>query len=602
MSKRRRIGIALLLVFFCIIWWRVIFYNQKTGFEEVAVEDSQTSFTASFDTVHYIVVANDDTALKNRLENEAASVHITIADAAGNTVGECNTDSINIHTNGFTSTESSQFSGLPVQLTAGQNYNLFYQAILSDGTKLDHLSFMMYGNSVSTNRESACIFALIALLILICLTDTSMSLKKYGVIWIAMVIMAMVMMPLLQSSDEMQAFGDAYGYSSNLLGKAAGDSDENVYIDESGLQNNGYLSYSVPLMRFWSDRHYGNERENTVVTSLYQMSGRKCSLITVPEILAVTAARAWKLPYQMILVSGWIMNAFLTGILMMFALKLLSEHEIAQKYLMFIAVVPAMLIAAMSYTGLGILISLCALYWTFCYRIVKADDISRKKYEIFAAVLLLLIISVQYAYCVLGIILYRAIADKKGKVAVTGAVLAETFLCMGYRQLQLLHVPAAVSLLSSSPAQYTGAILNTVFDRTDGIINELIAYHYYSHEEMVIVVYLTLTVIVMMHMAFTEECTNGVPLSHNLFDIGAVAAWMVGCLLLMSSGPITISEGMKYGIFAGMTGEMLIPFLFLPGVRLQGVLSGMTGGRMKLMRNLVIASSCIIIMIRMGKL
>ncbi len=50
MSIQKKIVISLLIVLLCLIWWRTVFYGQKSGFKEIAVADGQTSFTADFDT------------------------------------------------------------------------------------------------------------------------------------------------------------------------------------------------------------------------------------------------------------------------------------------------------------------------------------------------------------------------------------------------------------------------------------------------------------------------------------------------------------------------------------------------------------------------
>ena len=70
MSIQKKIVISLLILLICLLWWRTVFYGQKSGFKEIAVADGQTSFTADFDTISSIVVSNNDRKLMNRTEHE----------------------------------------------------------------------------------------------------------------------------------------------------------------------------------------------------------------------------------------------------------------------------------------------------------------------------------------------------------------------------------------------------------------------------------------------------------------------------------------------------------------------------------------------------
>ena len=597
MSRKRKIGIALLILFLCLMWWRVIFYDQKTGYEEMAIEDGQTSFTAAFDTVHYIVAANNDIALGE--STGMATIQIDILDDKGKIVAENISDGLDIHTNGYTSTESCNFSNMPIRLQKGSVYTIRYHASRTDGTKLTHLSFLLYGNEQNTNKASLAVYLAIAIVITAGLLCDKWKMGTYAILWLLLLLLTIGMMPQLQSQDEMTAFAGAYGTSNAVLHKEVADADGYVYIDESGIRNMGYLSYSVPLKRFWTDRNYGNDRTSGQVSSLFRMDQSSIHITDVPQVIAVTFARLLRLPYQMILLSGWLANGMICILLLLAALWILKNHPAEQYYIMLLAMMPAVLISAASYTGMGIGIALCALYWAVCRNIYE-KGMQRGK-VISALILLTAIVSLHYAYGVLVLLLIRALRqdqDKKAQIWVkltAGIAAAEMLIGCIIRQYQMRE--AAGSFLQSTPPEYLGALANTFLTRTDALINETAVYHYYTHDEMIIVVYLTLAA-VMAAKLHVEGAGNGIGVWKA--DRMAIGAWAAGLLLLLSCGAYVTDASQQYGIFRNLTGEQLIPFLFLPVIR-QKDGTGANEPNWKL-KNIVIVCTCMIMMIRMGKL
>lgn len=591
MSIKRKIVVTLLILFLCFIWWRVIFYNQKTGFKETAVEDGQTTFTAETDSVNYIVVAGGDIQLKKRLETDPAKIRIQIADEQGNKVAECITDGLNIHTNGYTSTENCTFSNLPVHLQQGQKYTFEYTAELADGTSISHLSFMLYGDTARTNRGSLLIFALITTALLIAFLTKRQQTGNYILIWVLLIAMTIVMMPVLQSDDETQAFAETYAMSNQLSGKKVCDPDGNVYIEESGIRNGGYLSYSVPLNRFWTDWNYGNVRNEGIVSSLYHISGTRVTVTMIPEILALTFARNMGMPYQAVMMSGWLINVILTGVLLLLSLKIAENNERLKRFLMILFLLPSTLIAACSYTGAGLLFLLCVLFYVICN---EYSENRTWKEALAALILLMIIISVQYAYCVLAVMLPDINSGKKKRNAMLVLPVAEAVFCFIMHQISMLQK------YDVSAGTYIGSVLNTVFSRTDGILREIVTYHYYANDEMVIVIYLTLAILLFMRFTVISE-RGQVTFDVKAVKSKAVVLWLAGVFLLMTYGQIAMEADHAYGVFDHFYGEALLPLLLLTGMQDQTQNDKADAIRAGMMKTVVICTVVISVM-RMGKL
>ena len=260
---------------------------------------------------------------------------------------------------------------------------------------------------------------------------------------------------------------------------------------------------------------------------------------------------------------------------------------------------PAVLISAASYTGMGIGIALCALYWAVCRNIYE-KGMQRGK-VISALILLTAIISLQYAYGVLALLLIRALRqDQERKTHIwvkltAGISVAEMFIGCIMRQYQLRE--SAGSFLQCTLPEYMGALVNTFLTRTDALINETVVYHYYTHDEMIIVVYLTLAAVIAAKL-YAEAAVSGTGV--RKVDRSAIGAWIAGLLLLLSGGAYVTDASQQYGVFMNLTGEQMIPFLFLP-VMLQKDRTGADEPNLKL-KNIVIICTCMIMMIRMGKL
>lgn len=589
---RKKYGLCILLiVFFFLIWWRAVFYNENAGFEEAAVTDGNTSFTAVFDTARYIVISNEDISVADRLNQEMATVTVKISDHSGNEIARCISEPVSIHTNGFTSSDNSHFTDLPVQLKKGEVYHLSYKASLADGSPLTHLSFMVYGDRLNSNKESLLVFGLMLLAILVSATATFLTNRRYIMIYLALMLSLVYMMPMLQSDDEMEAFGNAYGYSSQILGKSSFDDQGNVYIDESGLRNMGYLSYSVPLKRFWTDYRYGNDHDQPFLTGLYRIRRPNFNLIQVPEILAVTIARMTDLPYQFILLSGWLVNSLLTGGILAAALHRLKSQKMAGEYLSMMFLLPSVMIATMSYTGTGILIALCALYWSLCKTMKSESGGIFRKEVLKALFLLLLIISVQYAYCVLVVLLLNNISQNAHRWQILSGIAVET---VGFALLKQVQESSLIAFL--------GAVINTIFVRLAGWLKEMVAYHFYPSDGMVCVIYLALIVIVLLQVASESQSVSGGAALKCTVEAKSVIALLIGIVLLMTSEKMYSVQDEVYSVMSGITGEMLIPFLFIPCLRVDGLAQLISNRRVNILRNILVVCACWILATRMGRM
>lgn len=386
-KKFKKCLLVLLASGFLGCYWLLFIAVQK-GFDEVVVEDGKTSFTAAFADVSYIIPANNDVSLTELLDENDAGVTIEILNSEGQRVGTAQFSDSLIHTNGYNSTENISESGLPLRLNPGETYEIRYEGSCA-GQKLTHLSFVLYGNDFRMWWQSGAVFlcaAAAAAGVWLVLRHGREE-KGPGVIfvWIGIAGLFLLSAPKMEEMPaNRNAFASAYALSNSMMGRPQADENGYVYIDESGLRNMGYTSYSVPMNRFWTDWDYGNLRENGKISSLYRLrseSGEELlsSVLAPVDAVMITAARLARAPWQMVYLSGILLHAALALIFYMLTCRLVSgrqkecgtmdqigqSREFSRIPLMML--LPSMMQSTMSYLPWGVLAAVLIYVFTLAF-------------------------------------------------------------------------------------------------------------------------------------------------------------------------------------------------------------------------------------------
>ena len=522
MQMKKKLIICVILIVLLGLWWRVDFYDQKTKYEETEVSGSDTSFEASFDSISSIVLSNGDVSIADRMDKENCNVTVTFLDSNGNVAATCHSDEMNIHTNGYTSRDNCNFSGLPVQLNNGEKYTVSYECTMPDGTKANDISFILYGESKSCNRDTAFLFmlAIIAIVIsVLSIGEDKANIFRYMAVWFILVLITIFIMPVISSERERSSFADVYEMSNELIGKNGADESGYVYIDESGIRNNGYVSYSIPVLRFWTDASYGNVRDDNKVSINYRCSEDGKNILMYPSVIAVTAARSLRLSFRSVFCTGWLINAFVTGVLLLSSLMIVKKSDAVTVMIKVIFLMPAVVISSMSYTGFGIALALCVLLYTLFIRI--DDDVKNVNRIVLS--------------CVVALVLVI------------------------YAVQHLMHI----SLSGGSFGAFICAGLNTLFTRFDVMLNELVLHDSLDNSKIFISTYIFIFMIVYLKSKADKEAAslrNGRMILKFRYCIPVIIAY---CLIVMLTRKYTSGSG-AYGLFTDISGCVFIPLMFIP--------------------------------------
>ena len=368
-----RLWIAAAVLFLGLYW--LLFLATMNGAGEIIIEDGQNSFEAAFAHVTAVVPANNNAALKELLDEKPSDICVQIRSAAGEPAAEIFISGADIHTNGYTSTENLQEEGGSFDLIPGERYTLEYTGVC-DGTGLENLSFVLYADRQKLLWASGVLLFIAVLLAFAFargLSGGKSNIHSFLLIYLAIALLFGISSPKMnEETAERTAFANAYAVSSRILGREAEDDEGYVYVEESGIRNMGYLSYSVPLNRFWTDWANGNLRESGKISSLYRTDGRMNAL-TIPDALMIAAARKAGASYQAVYLSGKVLNALLGFLLFALCLCVLSGRK--QELLLFsmFFLSPAMMQGLQSYQSYGLLAAAAFLLEVACLRTCRVS-------------------------------------------------------------------------------------------------------------------------------------------------------------------------------------------------------------------------------------
>lgn len=352
MSRKKLIAQILLCLFVFCVW--ILDFRDASEFQMMEVPAGDTTFTAVFPDIAYITICNEDISLHNLPDSINCNVNLTILDDEGTIAAMCDAGDMRIHTNGYTNLESASFSNLPVHLNTGKTYTLKYDATMVDGTKLSDLSFLLYGSG----KRSSAFYGIFLLLLFTAASLTIWCGRKriflvYSVIWWTLILAAMTSMVTVVPEEDSSAFADVYASSSKLLGRAGTDAEGYCYIEESGLRNSGYLTYRIPIVRFWTNSNIGNSIEKDKSSLIYQRDHRG-NVLQVPAILITAFMRLGKAPWQGIWIGIWMIQALLAYVLIAWLIHYTKGMPAASALVFIIGLLPSVQIAVLSCTEAGL--------------------------------------------------------------------------------------------------------------------------------------------------------------------------------------------------------------------------------------------------------
>lgn len=340
-----------LLGIFFVLWLYIAFYS-ACGYEEILIPVGTEQVTMPFSRISNILPIEEQVEEYARVEENSVSLTITFTDVADGTVSQVSLENARIHVDGYTNVDNVQTPDLPLMLEAGHTYTVEYEAVCAE-EPLVGLAFSIYGDEISYLWMQS-ILLVVVLLGAGCLFYFNHGGKHVVptmlLLWCALYVLYLLSMPIKPQlqEEEQQAFGRAYAVSNEMLGLDTTDEDGNVYVDDINLINSGYLSYDVPLYRFWS--HIGSAAETTRAATVTYPDDGVLTPRTYLDAVAITAARRIGCSYSMVYLSGSLLVSIV--VLAVFGIVLVRcRKESTRIRIMSVMVLPSVFSAILFHSG-----------------------------------------------------------------------------------------------------------------------------------------------------------------------------------------------------------------------------------------------------------
>ena len=367
-TERKRI--AVILVVFCalLVWWGIRFGYTNHGYQTVALTPGEDTFTAPFPRFYFISCCNEDAALRDALDAEPAHLEMTVTDDDGSLIYEGETDSVKVHTNGFTNIDNNYMTGMPVELTVGETYHFSYVCTASDGSAVTDLSFLIYGDASSVHALTFFwyVLAFVVFAVLVWFAGRKeLPLPAFAICLACLLTLTVFYLPAANTDASNGDYANVYAMSGRLLGRPVADGNGYAYIEEDAIRNDGYSTFGEPYWRFFADcpeRIFARTEGLSSVN--YPVHLRSFSLLQVPAVLGVALMRAVSAPYQLVRLAPALVNGLIFLVLMLAADHLLGDRKKIRTFFRLFCLLPSVTFSALSASGYGIFLCLLALAGT----------------------------------------------------------------------------------------------------------------------------------------------------------------------------------------------------------------------------------------------
>lgn len=603
------VGIYLGIVLFLAIWWYIRMSRVFPRTEIILPSGQEMSFTADFSEIHRIGLSLDDPGKQDITENGVMTdVSINIFDTAGNSVYEKEIPETEIRL--FELNIDEAFDGMPVMLNKGEKYTVKYSGKeIKDGL----LTIGIYGREASLFPLFIISSILVLVVVSLCIfgiskTEGLLNLKLYFVIFAILSIMMTIILAPYSVQDEMRHFGMSYSLSNKMLGLPAIDENDNVYLFQNGLSTVDWCDTAQNAYHFWNF-NYGSTPVKMINTTVRVSDSLQKQAYFLPA-LGITLARLFKAPYQIVLLSGRLMNLLLFVFVGYFSLRIMPVFRDGMKALLLFPSVVWMA-CSYSYDTWNLAFSLAffayVIYLKYREKKVFVPDL------VILSIILYLLVPIKFIYFLMAVGIFLLNGENfKNRIWQWGTYIwiigfgayaaiyhrgmsATSF--MGNRIDERATVAVAVNTQTGQAVGEVVArqsfslawifeskrnllytiemVINTLFDQSENYLYKLVNGQYLNIEISKLLVFGILIVAVIIML---DECRE---MKFSLKDKLVAAAGIIlgsGAVLATFLFIYSFVHITEIGTIGGVQGRYFLPFfLYIPFI--------LTGGHIKLTRD-----------------
>ena len=403
-KRNRKKGYILCMFFLAVLFFILMWVIQLSHIQilhETIVESEQgSSFIADSDSICKFSLSADTSESIGAINSNEKGI-ISILDANGKTIWSDEIELKDIGVNQFGN--QIDLSSQNIQLEKGQKY--IVQIVIADQI-CQGISVCLYGNAVSFVffYIVVCILILFAIVAVFTLFDSEKKnsfQKSFFAILFLVGVLNNFIMPQLCTPDETVHFSQSYAYASQLLGEN-GSGDSHVIVRESGIQRLDGTISAQSIYHFWTNWEYGNQ-QNDQESDKYVEANAVPFYAYLPATIALTVTRFFHAPYQIVLLSGRIVNLIFFGLICLLAMRC---YRPLRYVIATIALLPSTvwLVASYSYDGWNL--AFCMLFVAVCLNIREQEKGICLRDILILLFILLAFVPVKYIYVMMALAVF----------------------------------------------------------------------------------------------------------------------------------------------------------------------------------------------------
>lgn len=573
------------------IWWQVRLQYEFPREEQILESGESMTFVPKFEQIHRFGFSCDDMDAPYYPKDNVVSVKFEIKDKSGNSVWEQSFKDIII-----TPYEISQIDGvenLPVFLKTNEEYTFVYE---SKDMKPGTLTVALYGleEEVLPFYILVCTMILGVVILAMYIKDAHISSKRktvfMAIIYLLLGVLYNIVFVPFSVQDEPTHFAQAYAMSSEWLGEEVKNEKGYIYMYQSGLVRVDWGNDLQTQYHFWNDWDYGNIPSQSISIMYKDATELHKYAYTIPAI-GITIARVLHLPYQMVLLSGRILNALFFLAIAALALRINPNMK---RSMLAILMLPSIVWLSASYSYDIWNMGFCALFFSYCMYCRNKEGKVNWKDVLALLAICIAFIPIKFIYFVMAFGVLLIPGEKFSKrleqfgtyaIVILGSVIT-AFVARGSSALSyattsnvdIRSITDATAqrqafslnwiLASAGNLLYTIKVyINTIFVQGENYLYKVVNGSYLSFEPPKILIYILLFIVLII--IIDEMRDVSVSLCDRIIAAG-VFAMGVGLVLTTFLFVYTHVSIQSVGTISGVQGRYFLPFLLFVPFIIQG--------------------------------
>lgn len=571
--------------------WQVRLQYEFPREEQILESSGSLTFSPQFKQIHDMGFSCDDIEAPWYPKDNIVSAKFWIEDSKGSVVWEQSFEEVII-----TPYEISTPQGieeLPISLDMEEEYTFCFE---SKDMKQGTLTVVLYGaeKSALPMYSIICAIMLIVIIIAMYVKDAEISSKRKAILLVVIYLLLGVLYNLVfvpfSVQDEPTHFAQSYAMSSQWLGQDVQDENGYIFMYQSGLVRVSWGNDLQTQYQFWNNWNYGSEPCKEI-SIIYKDATALNKYVYIIPAVGITIARIMDLPYQMVLLSGRVVNALFFAAIAALALRINPNMK---RSMLAVLMLPSVVWLSASYSYDIWNMGFSALLFSYCMHCRNKENKVNWKDVLALLLICVALVPIKFIYFVMafGVLLIpgEKFLNKKEQFgtyatvilgSVVTAFIARGASALSYATTSDVDVRSITDatvqnqafslswiLGSSSNLLYTIKVyIHTVLQQGENYLYKMINGSYLSFEPSKILIY---AILFLVFIIIIDEMRDVKVSAYDRIMAAGIFCMGVGLVLTTFLFVYTHVNVQSVSTIQGVQGRYFLPFLFFVPFLVQG--------------------------------